>query len=49
MIKLGQMVLKAVNWVQSNKMRSNGLKNTQLGTQYKTEVIWSCKESYGLK
>ena len=41
MIKLGQMVLKAVKWVQSDKIRSNGLENSQLGTQCKNEVIWS--------
>ena len=39
-IKLGQMVLKAVNWVQSDKIRSNGLESSQLGTQYKNQVIW---------
>ena len=26
MIKLGQMVLKGVNWIHSDKMMSNGLK-----------------------
>ena len=31
MIKLGQMVLKGVNWVHIDKIRSNGL--SQLGTQ----------------
>ena len=41
MIKLGQRVLKAVNWVQSVKIRSNGLESSQLGTQYKNHVIWS--------
>ena len=28
MIKLGQMVLKGVNWVHNNKIRSNGLENS---------------------
>ena len=42
MIKLDQMVLKAVNWVQSDKIRSNGLESSQLGTQYKIR-------SYGLE
>ena len=31
MIKLGQMVLKVVNWVHSDKMMSNGLERSQLG------------------
>ena len=39
--KLGQMVLKGVNWVQSDKIRSNGLESSQLGTQYKNQVLWS--------
>ena len=34
MIKLGQMVLKRVNWVHKDKIRSNGLERSQLGTQY---------------
>ena len=41
------MVLKAVNWVHSDKIRSNGLESSQLGTQYKISchmvlkgVIW---------
>ena len=29
------MVLKEVNWVHNDKIRSNGLKRSQLGTQYK--------------
>ena len=33
MIKLGQMVLKGVNWVHNDKIRSNGLERSQLGTQ----------------
>ena len=33
MIKLGHMVLKGVNWVHSDKIRSNGLERSQLGTQ----------------
>ena len=40
MIKLGQMVLKAVNWVQSVKIRSNGLESSQWGTQYQNQVKW---------
>ena len=31
MIKLGQMVLKGVNWVHIDKLRSNGLERSQLG------------------
>ena len=34
-IKLGQMVFKGVNWVHNDKIGSNGLKKSQLGTQYK--------------
>ena len=39
MIKLGQMVLKGVNWVHSEKIASNGLERTQLGMQCKNQVI----------
>ena len=31
MIKLGEMVLKGVNWVHSDKIRSNGLERSQIG------------------
>ena len=47
MIKLGQMVLKGVNWVHTDKIRSNGLERSQLGKQYKNKLIWSWKESSG--
>ena len=33
MIKLGQMVLKGVNWVHNDKVRSNYLERRQLGTE----------------
>ena len=33
MIKLGQMVLKGVNWVNNIKIRLYGLERSQLGTQ----------------
>ena len=33
MIKLGQMVLKGVDWVDNTKIRSNGLERSQSGTQ----------------
>ena len=33
MIKLGQMVLKGVIWVHNDKIGSNGLERSQLGTQ----------------
>ena len=33
MIKLGQMVLKGVNWVHNDKIRSYGLERSQLGTE----------------
>ena len=46
-IKLGQMVLKGVKWVHSDKIRSNGLERSQLGTQYRNQVIWSSKQSIG--
>ena len=35
------MVLKVVNWVQNDKISSNGLEMNQLGTQHKNQVIWS--------
>ena len=47
MQKLGQMVLKGVNCVHNNRIMSNGLKRSQLGTQYKYQVIRSWKESIG--
>ena len=33
MIKLSQMVLKAVNWVHNDKIGANGLERSILGTQ----------------
>ena len=41
MIKLAQMVLKAVNWVYNATIKPYGLENSQLGTQYKNQGIWS--------
>ena len=41
------MVLKGVNWVHNAKIDSYGLERSQLGTQYKGQVIWSWKESIG--
>ena len=38
----GHMVLKGVNWVHNNKIRSNGLERSQLSIQYKNQ-------SYGLE
>ena len=32
-MKLGQMVLKGVNWVHNDKIVSNGLEMSQLGIQ----------------
>ena len=32
-MKLDQMVLKGVNWVHNDKIVSNGLEMSQLGTQ----------------
>ena len=33
MIKLGQMVLKGVNWVHNAKIRSYGIERSQWGIQ----------------
>ena len=41
MIKLGQMVLKEINWVHNDKIRSNGDERSKLGTQCKNQLIWS--------
>ena len=41
------MVLKGVNIVHNDKIGSNGLERSQLGTQCKNQVIWSWKESIG--
>ena len=35
------MVLKGVNWVHNDKIRSNVPERSQLGTQYKSQVKWS--------
>ena len=35
LIKLGQMVLKGVNWVHNDKIRGNGPERNQLSIQYK--------------
>ena len=35
------MVLKGVNRVDNDKIRSKGLERTNLGRQYKNQVIWS--------
>ena len=35
------MALKGVNWVHYDKIRSNGVERSQLGTQHKNQVIWS--------
>ena len=41
MIRLGQMVLKGVNYAHNDKIRSNGLEMSQFCTQCKNQVIWS--------
>ena len=41
MIKLDQMVLKAVIWVNNDKIGSHGLERSKLGRQYKNQVKWS--------
>ena len=33
MMKLDQMILKGVNWIHNDKIVSNGLEMSQLGTQ----------------
>ena len=55
MIKLGQMVLKGVNWVHNDKIRSNGLERIQFGyTMQKSGhmvlkgVIWAHNDKIGL-
>ena len=47
MQKSDHMVLKGVNRVHNDKISSNGLERTNLGTQYKNQVIWSWKDSTG--
>ena len=39
MIKLGQIVLKGVNWVDNTKIRSYGIERSQLGTQYNQKHV----------
>ena len=39
--KLGQMVLKGVNWVHNDKIRSYGLERSNLCTQCKNQIKWS--------
>ena len=39
------MVLKGLNWVHNDKIRLNGIKRSQLGTQCKNQVIWTWKRS----
>ena len=41
------MVLKGVNRVHNDKIWSNVLEDSQLGTQCKNKVKWSWKESIG--
>ena len=41
------MVLKRVYRVHNDKIGSNGLERSQLGTQCKNQVIWTWKESIG--
>ena len=41
MIKSGHMFLKGVNLVHNDKIRSNGVERSKLGTEYKNQVIWS--------
>ena len=39
MIKLGHMVLKGVIWVHNDKIRSDGLEKSEVGTQCKNPWI----------
>ena len=41
MQKSSDMVLKGVNLVHNDKIWSNGLERSQLGTQCKNQVMWS--------
>ena len=41
MIKLGQILLKGVIRVHNGEIRLFGLERSQLGMQYKNQVIWS--------
>ena len=47
MQKSDYMVLKGVNWLHNDKIRSNVLERSNLGTQNKNQVISSRKESIG--
>ena len=49
MQKSDHMVLKGVNWVDNDKIRSNGLERSQLGTQYKYRVTFLGKWSFVLQ
>ena len=40
------MALKGLNWVHNDKIGSNGLKRSQLGTQYKYRVTFLGKWSF---
>ena len=41
MAKLDQIVLKGVNLVHNDKIKSYGLQSSNLCTQYKNQVKWS--------
>ena len=41
MIKLDEMVLKGVNWVHNDNIRSSGLERSNLGTKCKYQAMWS--------
>ena len=41
MIKLGQIVLKGVNWIHNANIRSYGLERSHLSMQYKNHIKWS--------
>ena len=41
MTKFAQMVLKVVNWVHNDKIRSYGLQRSNLCIQCKNQIKWS--------
>ena len=45
--KSGHMLLKGVNCVHNDKIRSSGLERSNFSTQCKNQIIWSLKESIG--
>ena len=42
MQKSGHMILKGVNWIHIDTIKSNGFERNQFGTKCKNWVVWSC-------